>query len=116
MLICLSLYIVIILLIRMQEGLRYTLARTNLEIPKSLFGLPINYKAIRFKSRGIKFADFQVLRETTNCCPSLLLELVFLSNGDESSYFQKPKIHQATAIAILESLTVNLDNYERVGN
>src|SRR5690606_8552561 len=45
-----------------------------------------------FESRGVKFANFQVLRETVNECKSLLLELGFLSNYDENSYLgQKRK-------------------------
>lgn len=39
-----------------------------------------------FESRGVKFANFQVLRETISYCTSVLLELGFLSNVDESRY------------------------------
>lgn len=39
-----------------------------------------------FESRGVKFGNFQVLRETVNECPSLLLELGFLSNWDEAEF------------------------------
>ncbi|WP_315897846.1 N-acetylmuramoyl-L-alanine amidase [Gillisia sp. Hel_I_86] len=41
-------------------------------------------KELGFESRGVKFFDFQVLRETVDYCPSVLLELGFLSNLDES--------------------------------
>ncbi len=44
---------------------------------------------IGFESRGVKFADFQVLRETVNECKSTLLELGFLSNWDESGFLKK---------------------------
>jgi len=44
-------------------------------------------KKLGFESRGVKFANFQVLRETTNQFPSILVELGFLSNSDEGSYF-----------------------------
>ncbi len=39
-----------------------------------------------FESRGVKYGDFQVLREVTNYCPSVLVEFGFLSNWDESEY------------------------------
>ncbi|MDE3742114.1 N-acetylmuramoyl-L-alanine amidase family protein [Maribacter polysaccharolyticus] len=43
-----------------------------------------------FKSRGVKFANFQVLRQTVEFCPSVLLELGFLSNFTESNFFMDP--------------------------
>ncbi len=43
-------------------------------------------KQLGFESRGVKFANFQVLRETIDYCPSVLVELGFLSNEDESRY------------------------------
>ncbi|TLP71749.1 N-acetylmuramoyl-L-alanine amidase, partial [Maribacter sp. ACAM166] len=45
-------------------------------------------KKLGFESRGVKFANFQVLRETDGFCPSVLLELGFLSNWDENEYYQ----------------------------
>ncbi|WP_178987098.1 N-acetylmuramoyl-L-alanine amidase family protein [Winogradskyella schleiferi] len=46
-------------------------------------------RKLGFESRGVKFANFQVLRETIGYCASVLLELGFLSNIDEESYFVK---------------------------
>ncbi|ALJ04884.1 N-acetylmuramoyl-L-alanine amidase [Pseudalgibacter alginicilyticus] len=43
-------------------------------------------KQLGFESRGVKFANFQVLLETVDYCPSVLIELGFLSNEDESRY------------------------------
>lgn len=61
-------------------------------------------KKLGFESRGVKFADFQVLRETVDYCPSVLLELGFLSNTDENNYFSNLKNIQLTAAIILLSL------------
>ncbi len=69
-----------------------------------------------FESRGVKFSNFQVLRETMDYCSAVLLELGFLSNGDESSYYRKPESYQILALLILESLIKNINSYERVGD
>lgn len=69
-----------------------------------------------FESRGVKFANFQVLRETNGFMPSVLLELGFLSNGDEQGYFQKSKNIKVLALVIWECLIKNIDSYERVGD
>lgn len=73
-------------------------------------------KELGFESRGVKFANFQVLRETVDYCTSVLLELGFLSNVDEAVYYQKSESYQALGLAILESLINNLDDYARIGN
>lgn len=58
---------------------------------------------IGFESRGVKFADFQVLRETNDYFPSVILELGFLSNWDEAEFilFNTDKM---LAISILKYL------------
>tara|TARA_Y100000815_G_scaffold266188_1_gene284096 strand:- start:712 stop:1347 length:636 start_codon:yes stop_codon:yes gene_type:complete len=61
-------------------------------------------KELGFESRGVKFANFQVLRETVSCCPSLLLELCYLSNIDESSYISNNKNIERIALSILLSI------------
>ena len=53
------------------------------------FAFQVQYKlnkSLGFGSRGVKFANFQVLREAIDYCPSVLLELGFLSNRDENIY------------------------------
>jgi N-acetylmuramoyl-L-alanine amidase len=60
--------------------------------------------AIGYESRGVKFANFQVLRETVGFCPSVLLELGFLSNKDEGNYISNATNIQFIASAILLSL------------
>ena len=72
-------------------------------------------KHLGFDSRGLKFTNFQVLRETINYFPSVLVELGFLSNGDESSYYQRPESYQVLALVIWESLIRKYKSYERVG-
>ncbi|MFG6686732.1 N-acetylmuramoyl-L-alanine amidase [Mariniflexile sp. HNIBRBA6329] len=54
-----------------------------------------------FEKRGVKFADFQVLREMTNFCPTILAELGFVTNKDEADYFLKPENIHAVALVIL---------------
>ncbi|WP_282179469.1 N-acetylmuramoyl-L-alanine amidase family protein [Maribacter stanieri] len=57
-----------------------------------------------FRSRGVKSANFQVLRETTNSCPAVLLELGFLSSDDEAEHLANAKKHNGLAIAIISSV------------
>ncbi len=54
-----------------------------------------------FESRGVKFSNFQVLRETVDFCPSVLLELGFLSNTNEVEFFLKFKNIQSIAKMVL---------------
>jgi len=63
-------------------------------------------KSIGYESRGVKFADFQVLRETVDYCVSVLLELGFLSNEDEGSYVLEKKNILAVAFSILSGLQI----------
>lgn len=57
-----------------------------------------------FESRGVKFANFQVLRETVDSCATVLLELGFLSNGDENEYYENSFASRAVSLVILECL------------
>lgn len=63
---------------------------------------------IGFKSRGVRFANFQVLKENQKFCPSLLLELGFLSNSDESDYFEDSEKSRVLGTVILNYLTENI--------
>ncbi|MDL5512294.1 N-acetylmuramoyl-L-alanine amidase [Arenibacter sp. M-2] len=47
------------------------------------------YKALGFKIRGMKYANFQVLRETQYICPGVLLEIGFLSNREDAEHSKK---------------------------
>jgi N-acetylmuramoyl-L-alanine amidase len=56
------------------------------------------------KNRNVKFANFQVLRETIPHCLSILVETGFVTNPDEAYYFSKPKNINAVALGILLGL------------
>ncbi|MGB6153695.1 MAG: N-acetylmuramoyl-L-alanine amidase [Pricia sp.] len=71
-------------------------------------------KQLGLETRGVKFADFQVLRETIAFMSSVLLELGFLSNGDEGNYYSKPESIEALAFLTLECLIQKIFNYEKV--
>lgn len=65
-------------------------------------------KRLGFESRGVKFTNFQVLRETISYFPSVLVELGFLSNWDENRY-----LSNANRIKILAYLIYESIKYER---
>jgi N-acetylmuramoyl-L-alanine amidase len=54
-----------------------------------------------FEKRGVKFGNFQVLRETTFYCPAVLVELGFMTNPDEADYFLEAKNIRAMALVVL---------------
>jgi N-acetylmuramoyl-L-alanine amidase len=64
-----------------------------------------------FKKRGVKFANFQVLREMTAFCPAVLIETGFVTNTDEADYFLQPNNIRAMALAVLLGIT----NYLNTG-
>jgi len=85
----------------------------NGEVISSLaLGKAILYESTQklgFENRGLKSANFQVLRETVGFCPSVLVEIGFVSNIEEGDYFLKPSNIRAMALAIL----VGIYNYLR---
>ncbi|MCB0749305.1 MAG: N-acetylmuramoyl-L-alanine amidase [Ignavibacteriae bacterium] len=56
------------------------------------------------KKRGLKFGNFQVLRDSSNGSASILLELGFLSQTDEAIYLSKEESQSAVALVILQSI------------
>ena len=56
------------------------------------------------KSRGIKFAGFQVLKESQSTAPSILVELGFLSNLDEADFISKSENLEFIALLIYDKL------------
>ncbi|QDO95742.1 N-acetylmuramoyl-L-alanine amidase [Formosa sediminum] len=61
-----------------------------------------------FDSRGVKFANFQVLRDMNAFCPALLLELGFLSNKMEAEIFSNHKNLEVIAKKLLQIITTIL--------
>lgn len=55
------------------------------------------------KNRGLKYGNFQVLRDSRDGSASILLELGFLSQTDEAIYLSKEKSQEAIALVILQS-------------
>ena len=49
----------------------------------------------------MKFADFQVLRETISYSPSVLVEMGFMTDTDEANYFLESKNIEAMALTVL---------------
>lgn len=68
------------------------------------------HENLGLKNRGVKYGNFQVLRETTHC-PSVLLELSFLSNWEDAEHNDKASAISGYALLILETLTEFL-NYD----
>jgi N-acetylmuramoyl-L-alanine amidase len=83
----------------------YVHSSENSNIKKSIvLGLSIlneSSNKLGFKKRGVKIADFQVLRDLVGLCPSVLIELGFVTHSDEADYFLNPANVKAMALAIL---------------
>tara|TARA_R110002049_G_scaffold238556_1_gene411669 strand:- start:693 stop:1346 length:654 start_codon:yes stop_codon:yes gene_type:complete len=60
--------------------------------------------ALGFKIRGLKYANFQVLRETQNICPAVLLEVGFLSNIEEAKHSSRRESVAGYAMVILNAI------------
>tara|TARA_R110002051_G_scaffold290773_1_gene354374 strand:- start:10358 stop:10990 length:633 start_codon:yes stop_codon:yes gene_type:complete len=81
--------------------------RKSEELAKE-FSCGLNDK-LGFRTRGVKYANFQVLRKTQNI-PSVLLELGFLSNWEEAEHNEKVSTISGYALLILETLLNFLDH------
>lgn len=84
-------------LIKLNYNTRTSIALGEEILRESMFNLNI-------ENRGMKFANFQVLREMINSCPALLIEVGFLNNPDESVYYSSSKGVRAIALAILSGI------------
>ncbi|MET2985578.1 N-acetylmuramoyl-L-alanine amidase family protein [Aureibaculum conchae] len=90
----------------MSKGMEVYVHHSDKPLTKSSIGLGLSVlnestEKLGFKKRGVKFANFQVLRETVAFCPSILIETGFLTNNDEADYFQETKNIRAMALSIL---------------
>jgi N-acetylmuramoyl-L-alanine amidase len=57
-----------------------------------------------FKTREVKQANFHVLRELRDYCPTILVELGYLSNKDESGYLKNNEHRKSLALAVLMAI------------
>jgi N-acetylmuramoyl-L-alanine amidase len=55
-------------------------------------------------NRGVKYGNFQVLRDNSDSSATILLELGFLSQTDEAIYLSKEESQSAVALVILQSI------------
>ncbi|GAA4954289.1 hypothetical protein GCM10023314_29880 [Algibacter agarivorans] len=78
---------------------------TKASIALGLSVLNESTQKLGFKKRGVKFADFQVLRETTAFFPALLIEMGFITNPDEADYFLKTKNIKGMTLSIFMGIT-----------
>ena len=83
----------------------YDRATSKMEGSISLaYSIARDFEYMGFENRGVKFANFQVLRETNGFCPSILLEMGFLSNRDEAAYAKTVNGKNALAWIVLSSI------------
>jgi N-acetylmuramoyl-L-alanine amidase len=66
-------------------------------------------QALGFKIRGIKYANFQVLRETQYDSPGVLLEIGFLSNWEEAEHSRRKESVRGYAMVIIQALYQLID-------
>tara|TARA_R110000744_G_C19362538_1_gene561566 strand:+ start:245 stop:904 length:660 start_codon:yes stop_codon:yes gene_type:complete len=67
-------------------------------------------RALGVKIRGLKYANFQVLRDTQDICPGVLLELGFLSNWEEAEHSRKKASVRGYGMVILQILLYTLES------
>jgi len=73
--------------------------RKSFELGRSI--LQESSQNLRIKKRSVKHGNFQVIRETSYHCPSILIETGFLTNTDEADYFLKEQNIRAMSLSIL---------------
>lgn len=89
----------------MSKGIEVYVYNSDRENAKVSIGLGLSIlnevtEKLGFKKRGIKFANFQVLREAGNY-PSVLVEMGFITNSNEADYYKESKNIKAMALSIL---------------
>ncbi len=88
------------------RGIEVYVANSKSEYSKESIWLSFQFQVtfnanLGFESRGLKFSNFQVLRQTIDSCASVLLELGFLSNLDEAAYLKKSSNINRISFSIL---------------
>tara|TARA_R110000764_G_scaffold94060_4_gene177774 strand:- start:19795 stop:20037 length:243 start_codon:yes stop_codon:yes gene_type:complete len=66
-------------------------------------------KLLGFKICGMKYANFQVLREIHGICSGVLLELGFLSNIEEAEHSSKKESVLGYAMVIIQVIYQLID-------
>lgn len=65
--------------------------------------------SLRYRIRGMKYGNFQVLRDLQSTCPAILLEIGFLSNPDEATHGSTRSAITGFAMVILQTLIKESD-------
>ena len=91
------------------KGIEVYVHNSDRENTKASIGLGLlilneTTEKLGFKKRGVRFANFQVIREAGKY-PSVLVEMGFMTNTDEADYYEKPKNVRVMALAILMGIT-----------
>ncbi|MEM6736741.1 MAG: N-acetylmuramoyl-L-alanine amidase [Bacteroidota bacterium] len=76
-------------------------SKNKKSIALGAFILNESTQKLGFERRGVKFANFQVLRKTISYCPSVLVEMGFMTNTDEADYFLESGNIRAMALVVL---------------
>jgi len=64
---------------------------------------------LNYPSRGIKYENFSVLRNSIEFVPSVLIELGFFSNEEEAKYLTSKKGINGLSLAIAKSINLYFD-------
>ena len=81
-------------------------AKFNLRLAAK-FGLILDRnleQKLNYKSRGVLRSNLQVLRESISYVPSVLVEMGFFSNNDESSYLNSKKGIKGISLSVTKSI------------
>jgi len=95
------------------QGAEIYLQKTNMNNAKfnlrsaAKFGLILDRnlkQKLNYKSRGILRSNLQVLRESISYVPSVLVEMGFFSNQEESSYLNSKKGIKGVSLTVSKSI------------
>ncbi len=91
------------------KGMEVFVHNSDNQFTKSSIGLGLDIlnqgtQKLGFKQRGVKFANFQVLRDLRNTCPAVLVEFGFVTNVDEVNYFTDIANLRALGLVVISSV------------